>query len=72
MDTKTYTCNSDLEDILYRYGFADTTKKYDQIKGKREFRKGKTSSIVIYQQAANNRKSAKKGFESFPYRLLNK
>lgn len=48
METKTYTCNTELAAILNRHGFIDTTKKYDQIKGKREFRKGRTSTMVIY------------------------
>lgn len=47
MEEKTYECNDELTAVLFKHGFKEMTKAADRIKGKKEFRKGIRSRIVI-------------------------
>ena len=47
MDEKIYECNAELEAVLKRFGFIEVTSRVDQIKGKKEFRKGRSSETLI-------------------------
>ncbi|NDW18276.1 hypothetical protein D0T53_06910 [Dysgonomonas sp. 216] len=45
---KKYSANKELEDILLKFGFIETTDKRDQLKGKKEFRLSKYGQKRIY------------------------
>lgn len=45
---KTYSANKDLEDLLLKFDFIDTTDKRNQLKGKKEFRLSRHGQKRIY------------------------